>query len=181
MGSIAGERVVIKKRLTIRSESSQNAIVEGSLHGVRVLAIEIKMNHAVGPLQQRDRGARLCIALKVRQIVVFRKSFVLGRRTNAPGDVELASAEVLPKIFADCTESFVSRFVSQIRSRTVEIHRAHGMPNHFSLLPERYMRLHVGVRGDRMSGTERRSVQSLDGFAVEVMWFRSSLLNEKST
>src|SRR4029077_19758 len=110
------------------SETGQNAIIERSLHGVDVPAIEIDMDHAVGPLQEGDRSAGLCIALEVRQIVIFGESLVLGGRAKTPGHIKLAPVEVLPEVFADTDEFFVPQFISKISDRTVQIHRAYGMP-----------------------------------------------------
>ena len=78
MRSIAGQRVMVKERFAVNSEAGQNAIIKGSLHGVGVSAIEIEMDHAVGPLQEGDRRAGLCVALEVWQIVIFGESLVLG-------------------------------------------------------------------------------------------------------
>ena len=104
------------------------------------------MNHAVGPKKQANCGASFRIAFQVRQVVVLRKSLILGRRAQASGQVEFAPAEILPKIFADSSELIVFQFVSKICSRAVEVHCAHGVADNFMLLAKRLVRLHIGVR-----------------------------------
>ncbi len=93
------------------------------------------MNHTVGPKKEANCGARFRITFQVRQVVVLRKSLILRSRAQAPGQIELAPAEVLPKIFADSGEFVVFQFVSKICSRAVEVHCAHGVADNFMLLP----------------------------------------------
>src|SRR5437773_6771469 len=101
MRTIARERVVVKERFAIHAESSQNAIVKAPLHHIGISAVEVDMNHTMGPEEQADRSARFRIAFQVRQVVVLRESLILGGRAQTAGQVELAPAEVLPKVFTD--------------------------------------------------------------------------------
>ena len=55
------------------------------------------------------------------------------------------------------------------------------MPDDFSLLSERCVRLHVGIRGARMSRTKWFGVQPFDRFPVEVVRGCASLLDEIPT
>ena len=77
------------------------------------------MNHAVGPLQETNRRAGFCVAFEVWQIVIFSEALVLGIRAYATGDVELAPAEILPEVFTERDQIFISQFIGQVGNRAI--------------------------------------------------------------
>src|ERR1700738_2335568 len=89
MRTIARKRVVVKERFAVNPEPSQDAIIKAALHHIGVSAVEVDMNHTVSPKKQANRSARFRIAFQVRQVVILRKSLILGSRAQAAGQVEL--------------------------------------------------------------------------------------------
>jgi hypothetical protein len=67
----------------VACEAGQRAIEEGKLHHVGIAPIEIKMEHAMGPEDQRDRGPRLGIGCLVGQIVTLGETLVCLFRSEA--------------------------------------------------------------------------------------------------
>ena len=60
------ERIGIEVMRPVAREAGQRAIEERKLHHVGIAPVEIEMEHAVGPEDERDRGAGLGVGRLVR-------------------------------------------------------------------------------------------------------------------
>jgi hypothetical protein len=78
---------MVEECFAVNAEAGQNTIIKRSLHLVGVSAVEIEVYHAVGPLQEGDRGTGFGVAVEVWQIEIFGESLVLGVRADAPSDI----------------------------------------------------------------------------------------------
>ena len=65
----AFERIGVEIVRPVARETAQRAVEERKLHHVGVAAVEIEMQHPLGPEDERDRGASLGIGGFVRQIM----------------------------------------------------------------------------------------------------------------
>ncbi len=145
--AIAFERIGIEIMLAIAAEAGQRAVVEGGFEDVGIFAVEIEMQHALGPEDQRHRGAGLGIGRLVGQVEIVSEALIVRRRAEAGGDIHLGLHDVVPQRLQRALQRRFAGFEGEVCHGGVEIHGAHGVADHLVLLAHRLVRLAVLVIG----------------------------------
>jgi hypothetical protein len=76
MPAVALKRVRIEIVLAIAGEPAERVVEQGKLQHVGIFAVEVEMQHALRPEDQRYRRAGLGIGAVVGQVVVLGEAFV---------------------------------------------------------------------------------------------------------
>jgi hypothetical protein len=80
----------------VARETGQDAIEQRELHHVDVAALEIEMQHALRPEDERDRGLGLGVSAFLRQIVGLGEALIGLLRPETGGHVHLRGGQVAP-------------------------------------------------------------------------------------
>ena len=143
--AVAFQRVHVEIVLAIAAEPGEGAVVERRLEHFGILAVEIEVQHALRPEDQRDGGAGLGIGGLVGQVVVVGEALVVRRRAEACGDVHLGDQDVVPQRLARRLQPGIAEFDGEVGHGGVHVHGAHRVPDHLVLLAHRLVALRVLV------------------------------------
>ncbi len=86
------------------------------------------------------------IGIFVRKIEIAGKTFIFRSGSNTARHVELRIDHVTPEPFSGFQQTRVPGGHTQIGYRRQQIHGSYRMADHFRLLSNRYVSLHVGIR-----------------------------------
>ena len=97
VAAVAVQRVRVEVVLAVAGEAAERVVEERLLQHVGVAAVEVEVEHALRPEDQRDRGAGLGVGGGVGQVVGVGEAFVGGGGAEAGGDVDLRGHDVVPR------------------------------------------------------------------------------------
>ncbi len=143
--AVALKRIGIEIVRAVAAEAGERAVEQRELENVGVAAVEVEMQHALRPEDQRHRGAGLGIRGLVRQVVVDGEAFVMRRGTKSGGHIHLGVHHVGPQRLAGFLQRRVVELGGEVGHRGVQVHGAHGMADDLALLAYRDVRLGVLV------------------------------------
>ena len=175
MVAAAFQRVLVEIMRAVARQAAQSAVIKGELHDVGITAVAIEVEHPLRPEDEGDRSAGLGIGRGVRQVVVRREAFVRGGRPEPRRHVHALRRHIRPEPLACGLQRPVSRLGSEIGHRRIEVHCAHGMPEHFILLTDGLVRLAVFVG---LEVVVCRVVASRPRLDIEVVRLRAALVDE---
>ncbi len=89
MGSVIGQRILVKIRLSIQRKAGQHSVVKSVFQQVGKASFAVQGKHPVVPHHAADSRASFGIGPFGGQFVIAAKSFVIPARTDAPGNIEL--------------------------------------------------------------------------------------------
>src|SRR4029077_7085491 len=161
--------IVIKEASTFEADAGEDVVVERPLHDVAVLAVKLGLQHSMPEQEESDRGARLGIRIFVWKVVIASEPLVFRCRTDPARDVELGGDDILPETLPGGEKVGVTVFPRQSGCSGEQIHRADGMTDHLRLLAQRFMRLHVGIRGAGVVRPKRARIKARNGLLIKVI------------
>ena len=97
VAAVAVEGVGVEVVLAVAGEAAEGVVEERQLQHVGVAAVEVEVEHALGPEDQRDGGAGLGVGGGVGEVVGLGEALVGGGGAEAGGDVDLRGHDVLPR------------------------------------------------------------------------------------
>ena len=145
VAAVAVQRIGVEIMLAVARQAGERTVEQRLLHHVGIFAVEVEMQHALRPEDQRDRGAGLGIGGIVGQVVVLGEALVGRGRTEPRGNVDLGGHDVGPQHLAGALEAVVLQFGREIGHRRIHVHGAHRVADHLALFAHRLVRLVVLV------------------------------------
>ncbi|MNT86731.1 hypothetical protein D3C72_2270530 [compost metagenome] len=94
--AIAFQRIGVEIVLAVAAEATQRAIEHGQFENVGIFAVEIEMQHALGPEDKGHRGAGLGIGCLVGQVEIVGEALVMCRGPQARRYIHLGLHHVVP-------------------------------------------------------------------------------------
>ncbi len=155
--------------LAVAAEPGQRAVVERRFEDVAVFAVEIEVQHALRPEDQRHRGAGLGVGRLVGQVVVEGEAFIVRRGTEPGRHVHLGGHDVGPQRLQRPLERRVASLEREVGHAGIKVHGAHGVADDLVLLAHRAVRLAVFVVRIDVALLEQAAAFALGLLDVEIM------------
>ena len=175
VAAVAVEGVGVEVVLAVAGEAAEGVVEERLLQHVGVAAVEVEVEHALGPEDQRDGGAGLGVGGGVGEVVGLGEALVGGGGAEAGGDVDLRGHDVLPEGLAGAFQAVVAELGGEVGHGGVHVHGADGVADDAVLLADRAVGLVVLVA---LGPEVLRVLAAGAGLGVEIVRLAAALVDE---